>query len=258
MQELGGIETEVQFPCTLLDICNNTALAIPSAGKLRFATGYTRMAERFVVMGDVTGSSKLPGDVVMRAFRELIVRCQDDLADRILSPLTITLGDEFQGIVADRRGLFEVIFNIEDARLAAGLPFDLHYAGEVGAIDTPLNRKSAHGMLGPALTAARKRLTDKSPNRKKYAVSLGRSRLQPVLDGLLAALEGLESRWRQKDFELVADLLAERPVKMIAAAHSRDTTSVYRRRQSLRITDYLGLRAAVLALAGYIDLVDMQ
>ena len=218
-----------------------------------------RKPPHHVLMGDIVKSGRATAPAaMMRGFSKLIDDCNRRFAKSILSPLTITLGDEFQGIIASRQAALEVIFWLEKSRLRAQPLFDLRYALATGEIQTPLNRETAHGMLGPALTNARAALTDKTARRPKFALDVSDAPdtdrdLAPALTGIFTALEGFTARWRPRDYPLISDILAETPVEILAKTHDRDTSSVYRKRITLMTAEYLALRHAALTLGGYLD-----
>ena len=78
----------------------------------------------------------------------------------IISPYTVTLGDEFQGIATSLHAVIEAIFYMEETILRKRLEFKVRYVAVHGEIDTPINRLKAHTMMGPGLTKAREVLTD--------------------------------------------------------------------------------------------------
>ncbi|HKK47246.1 MAG TPA: SatD family protein [Balneolaceae bacterium] len=69
----------------------------------------------------------------------------------IVSPYTITLGDEFQAVFKNADHLFKDIFKI----LATLHPISVRFSLGVGDISTPINKEQAIGMDGPAFHEAR-------------------------------------------------------------------------------------------------------
>ncbi len=53
-----------------------------------------------IFMGDVVNSSDYDGEVLSKGLKELVESTNKKFGKAILSPLTITLGDEFQGILS--------------------------------------------------------------------------------------------------------------------------------------------------------------
>lgn len=211
------------------------------------------MEPRFIIMGDVIGSRGRRGSEVMAQFEPIVAHAQEVLAERILSPLTITLGDEFQGVVADHRALIAVIFECEMERLRRGGAVALRYSAAVGPIETPINTETAHGMLGPALITARERLSDKSKARRRFSFDLQRADQSAMLEALFSVMARRLDGWSADESGYIADLLCGLDAGEAARLHDRDVTTVRRRRKSAPVQDFLDLRAAVEAAARLFD-----
>jgi hypothetical protein len=131
-----------------------------------------------ILMGDVVGSRTLESQSVQRSLSNAVEAINAQFSSpknskkasrsQILSPLTITLGDEFQGVVSDLAAAVQILFAFEEYRIRGSLPFRLHFVTYVGPIDTELNREIAYGMLGPGLTHARALLTKKGRGRSQF------------------------------------------------------------------------------------------
>lgn len=204
-------------------------------------------------MGDLTGSSDAPSEDVATQLRAVVAGVNEAFAEDILSPLTVTLGDEFQGVARSAKAAVGMIFAFERAWIDRRVP-DLHYSWVWGPVATEINREIAHGMMGPALTDARAMLTRKDRDREKVQVALAdRSRGGDTLQDVFLGLTGISNRWKDKDFALVSDLLDMSDISRVAERHDRDTSSIYRRRESLMIEPYQALERALTTLADQID-----
>ncbi len=69
----------------------------------------------------------------------------------LCSPYTITLGDEFQAVYSNSRGMFCHLFEIRDALY----PVEVRFSIGIGYLSTQINREQAIGMDGPAFHEAR-------------------------------------------------------------------------------------------------------
>lgn len=119
------------------------------------------------------------------------------------SPFTITLGDEFQAIYRDADTTFGDVFFL----LHALAPIRVRFALSVGKIDTPINKRQAIGMDGPAFHEAREIMN----GLKKDGRLLGLGGLDPEASRLakpvLAILSGIIEPWRDTRLRLMAGLL---------------------------------------------------
>ena len=126
-----------------------------------------------VIMGDVTSSRDFSARAVQDYLQNAVDHANSGKPSDILSPLTVTLGDEFQGIVRDFRTLCELVFRLQLWRLEQHVPFELHYSLVRGELETDINPDIAHGMLGQALSRARQLVSSKGRSRPRYNVDTG-------------------------------------------------------------------------------------
>src|ERR1700731_4801117 len=105
-----------------------------------------------ILMGDVIGSRKKDQLMLINSFKETINAVNKEKKNDFLSPMTITLGDEFQSVIKNLSAALDIIFSIEEEIAASGKNFKLRYILEEGEIETPINSKIAYGMLGSGLT----------------------------------------------------------------------------------------------------------
>src|SRR5690349_14705463 len=103
-----------------------------------------------VLMGDIVGSQRASSvKTVHRAFNKAIDRANAAHADRIASPLTITLGDEFQGLLTACAHAWDVAVALRLELLVVGIP--CRFVVGIARLETPLNTKEAWNMMGSGL-----------------------------------------------------------------------------------------------------------
>ena len=68
---------------------------------------------KIIVMADVIGSSKRNGKTLMNALKAGVTYVNKKDKQFILSPMTITLGDEFQGVVKNPHAALQIILDME-------------------------------------------------------------------------------------------------------------------------------------------------
>ena len=209
------------------------------------------MQNNIILMGDVTASSRREAGRVRDWLAGVVATINDTQADDIRSPLTVTLGDEFQGVVASAEAAMRIVFALDALCLEADPPIDLHYVILEGGIETPINPDIAHGMLGPGLTRARQLLTEKPTQKRRRTrctIELGDVTLTAAAADILLALEGLLARWNDVERPYAAVLLEEPDDSVAADRLDRDRTSVYRRRRTLLVEEYRALQSALLTI----------
>ena len=207
------------------------------------------MALRYIMMGDVIGSSKHDARKLRQEFMGLVSSCNEKLEHNIISPYTVTLGDEFQGIATSLHAVIETIFYMEESILRRGLAFKISYVAVHGAIDTPVNRLKAHTMMGAGLTKARKILTDKRRSVPRFRFDLTNAYTMNQLNRLFLVLDGLTGRWDTGDGLLIFDMLANPHNEEVAVIHGKNRTQIWKRRRHLLIEEYRALKDVIMELA---------
>jgi len=209
----------------------------------------TAMADHFIVMGDILKSSKYDGRELMRDFKRLVLSCNKKLADGILSPYTVTLGDEFQGVSKSLHWSVQSLLYLEESSLQKGFPFALRYVVHYGRIDTPLNRKIAHGMVGRGLTHARELLTTKHRGLPRFLFDLPNQNLATQLSQLFGVMASITRDWKRRDADLIFDMLSSDDNTAIGAKHGKNRSQIWKRRRNMHVDDYKALRAIAIQLS---------
>ena len=207
------------------------------------------MACHYIVMADILQSRSYEGEQLLAAFRRLVASCNKDLSAGILSPYTVTLGDEFQGVAGSLLWSMRTVLYLEEARLLGEAPFTLRYVVCLGEISTPLNPEASYGMLGSGLAEARERLNDKRRGTSRFRVDLADRELASQLRRLLEVMSSLCRDWKPADAGLISDLLSNEDNAEVAAEHGKNRSQIWKRRRNLRVEDYKALRGILLELS---------
>lgn len=112
------------------------------------------MAKSLVLIADIEASRGIEKEA-REQLQQKLQNTLDDInkkGDGILSPYTITLGDEFQAVYTDADHLFVHLIKV----LMELHPAIVRFSMGIGSIDTPINKEQAIGMDGPAFHEARK------------------------------------------------------------------------------------------------------
>lgn len=197
------------------------------------------MNRHYIVMADVVRSMSYDGNELMGEFKRIVEECNDAHKDILLSPFTITLGDEFQGVAASLSAAVDAILFLEDRTLTVQPAFSLRYVLVYGAIDTPINPIIAHGMVGPGLASAREMLTNKRRGRPRFQVDVGADSCSEELRTVFRLLELLSRHWKEKDYILIRELLWNSDDKAIALRFGKTASQIWKRRKTLQIEEYV-------------------
>lgn len=206
--------------------------------------------KHYIVMADIIGSRGIRPDSLMTDFKSLVTVVNRRLRKRLLSPLTITLGDEFQGVAVDLEAACSVLLEMEAGRVGKGYDFGLRYVIHYGDIGTPLNRRRAHEMLGKGLTDARTMLSMAREEKCRVRVTAGRRGEGRILEDAFLILADLVDGWDPvRDFPLAAAFMHDPDYKSVALAMGKNRSQTWKRRRSLRMDDYFRLRRIITACA---------
>lgn len=207
------------------------------------------MPNYYIVMADVISSREREPAQLMTEFENLVATANEVLSDGIMSPLTITLGDEFQGVVRSLHDAVRAMIWLEEARLKGEFTSMLRYVVHYGEIATPLNQAIAHGMLGSGLAEARQELSDKRRGRPRFRLDLSDQRLASQLGRLLEVMFALTRDWKPEDSKLLFDMMLNSNNEAVAAAHNKNRSQIWKRRKNLFVDEYASLRGVVLELS---------
>jgi hypothetical protein len=207
------------------------------------------MSLQYILMGNIIASSSYQAPSLREAFLAEIDACNHALVAEIVSPYTVTLGDEFQGVAASMQAAMKAIFYLEEGLLGAKPPFKLRYVAVQGEIDTPINRQKAHTMMGAGLTRARQMLTDKRRGQSRFRFDLPDRVATRQFERLFTVLDGLMDRWSPADAVLICDMIASPHNAEVGQRHGKNRSQIWKRRKHLLIEEYRALKAAILDLA---------
>jgi hypothetical protein len=162
----------------------------------------------FIIMADIVDSRNHQSNRLMDALRMAVDSANQREKDRILSPFTITLGDEFQGICKSLDDAIHLILRLDRLVSLSQYKFRLRYVLYEGEIETPINFTTAYGMLGPGLTKARELLSNKTVARSQTRLVLADHKVGELLNRVFLILD---SRWNipaAKKYPEILDALA--------------------------------------------------
>lgn len=157
-----------------------------------------------VLIGDVIGSKQLPARAQFQRRLKSALQRLNGRRKNLISPYTLTLGDEFQAVYRDTSGVFADIFTL----LSGIAPVQARFALAVGEIVTPINSTQSIGMDGSAFHFARARLEKLKGQGRLLGIQDSDDPRWRLPVSTLAVLSGLMEGWRQKRLQLFAGMLA--------------------------------------------------
>lgn len=182
-------------------------------------------------MGDLVASEQHedPADL-HAAFNAAIDRQNEAFGADIVSPLTITLGDEFQGLLGSLVAAAQAARDIRFELMRKNI--DCRFV--IGRVDlkTPINRERAWNMMGPGFSRARARLGEKRfLSRYRFSIE-DDALLETMLEASGASLTAIEHDWSKAQRADIIELLNGASVADVARTRKVSVHNVYKVRNA--------------------------
>jgi len=188
-------------------------------------TEVLQQMNRIAVIADIVASRAIKDrPLIQKQLGEVLAALNARSESGILSPYTITLGDEFQAVFSTADSLFRDAFTI----LAALYPVRVRFSFGVGTIDTPINFWQAIGMDGPAFHHAREGIEELKRIRGSFDVNGVETPDQGLLKHSLALASHVTRKWNRKRLAVFLQLHDRVPVKTIADTVRLSDKAVYK------------------------------
>jgi hypothetical protein len=159
------------------------------------STNKHKSENHFVIIGDIIRSREFTDRYeLQKSFLMTLNDVQAVYTTGLTSPLTITIGDEFQAVMQNADDLYDMLFDIEN-RL---YPATLRYGFGIGLIHTELNRERSIGMDGPAFYYAREAVENARKSDKRYELRSTDETLGKRVNLLLDWLDVSTRRWSRE------------------------------------------------------------
>lgn len=190
-------------------------------------------------MGDIVSSENDPAiERLHEAFNAAVDRRNREQRDILASPLTITLGDEFQGLATS---LPETAALVRAMRLELlEKTIDCRFAIGIARLGTPLNTERAWNMMGPGLGRTRERLNEKRADTLYRFVFPDFPAMESMLEALGAGLTAIERRWTGRQLSDILASLSGESAAAIARRRNVSAHTVYKVRASGEFDLYAG------------------
>lgn len=208
------------------------------------------MSNSLVLIGDIENSQTL--DSARREeVQELLQQVLQDIGteeDGLISPPTITLGDEFQAVYKNADSLLQHTWKI----MSELHPVVLRFSIGIGSISTPINREQAIGMDGPAFYIARNGIDLLKESKFMYHLSIadsaGNNSLLNLINGSLHLISREMRSWKKTRFTILYLLDRGISFKEIAEYLDISESAVYKNRDGGSLDVILNLKKSITEL----------
>lgn len=205
------------------------------------------MKEKYIFMADIIESRKKDDLVVMWQLKELVHDMNKTFFNAIDSPITITLGDEFQGIIENFESLIRIIFFIEEECIKKGYIFKLRYVISESDLHH-INYYSSYGMISPKLISAREMLNESKKNSSRFNFNLEKMDClkQKKLNLLFSCYQAKIDSFPIKDHMIIEQYLSNnRRYSEIASILKMYESTVWKKMKRLDIDTYINLKTLI-------------
>lgn len=202
-----------------------------------------------ILMADIVDSRKADQILLINEFKRAVHYINNRWEMSIMSPLTITLGDEFQGVIKDMESCYKLVFDMEEFIIEHSLSIKLRYVMNYGIIETPINRDIAYEMLGDGLTQAREQLNKLKSSSNRFMILSDKNEMNSaVISDLFLLYGSYIDSWKLNEYRLVSEFLKNKDYKVVANNLGMNKSSTWRRYKSLHIEEYNTTKDLILTL----------
>ncbi len=188
--------------------------------------------KKIALIGDIVGSRKIKKreEIQKRLLRYFNTINANHKT--LLSPFTITLGDEFQALYSKGGNLFKDIWEI----LLVLYPAKVRFSIGVGELSTRINKKQSIGMDGPAFYNARQGLTELKKTSYLFNVITDDGNRNELIRHSMFLISNISGKWKSTRLKILVMLYEGKSVKEISAKLKISDKAVYKNIDSGSLT----------------------
>ena len=165
------------------------------------------------IIGDIKGSRKIQGRaIVQEELKQALAGINEKYSNDIASKFTVTLGDEFQGLLCSGANAMSIVLDIE-RRMD---PIRVRFGIGVGEISTNIDRELAIGADGSAYYKAREAI--EYLKRKEKRNKSGEADVRLEVDGtehatvelintILSLMTAIKNSWTDRQRQAIWNML---------------------------------------------------
>ncbi|NLX76554.1 MAG: hypothetical protein GXZ01_04165 [Clostridiaceae bacterium] len=165
------------------------------------------------IIGDIRNSKKIKDrEDVQVKLRNTLGSINDKYAQDIASRFTITLGDEFQGLLLDGKNLMSIVTEIERKMYPAKIRFGIG----IGDIVTDINPELSIGADGPAYHKARQAIEFLRQNERRKEAAVTDIRFETdggdsicieLINTVTSLITAIKNSWTDRQREAIWDMM---------------------------------------------------
>ncbi|HSD63425.1 MAG TPA: SatD family protein [Ignavibacteriaceae bacterium] len=179
-----------------------------------------------VLIADIVASRQIKErDKIQRDLKNLLIKI-NKISGSMLSPMTITLGDEFQCVYSSADEIFNHIWKI----LVAVYPEKIRFSYGIGLISTRINKNQAIGMDGPAFYEARTGLNQLKERNYLFNISVSGNQSENIylIRNSLYLVSYHINNWKKNRIKIMGSLSDGMQIKTIAKNLNISEQAVYK------------------------------
>lgn len=177
-----------------------------------------------VILGDLVASKQISNrDAFQRRLATTLAQLSS-ANPAIVSPYTLTLGDEFQAVYQRATGLAADLCRVRQVCL----PYRVRFVVSIGGISTAINPRQAIGMDGPAFHAARAQIEVLKSSGRDWALT-GLDLGSPTTrDAMIDLLGAHVETWKTHRWDILHGLLQGETIADLIARTGISSPAVYK------------------------------
>lgn len=183
------------------------------------------------LIGDIKGSRGIKNrNAFQERLKTALLKVNNKYAEDIASKLTITLGDEFQGLLSSGKNIMGIITELE-RRVH---PAEVRFGIGVGEVTTAIDPRQAIGADGPAYHKAREAVEYLKQREIRKSTGDADIRLETdggkqsavaLLNTIFLLMTAVKRSWTERQKEAIWDLLEHRDSQSAVAGRLGITQS---------------------------------
>ncbi|GAB4372851.1 MAG: SatD family protein [Calditrichia bacterium] len=190
-----------------------------------------------VIIGDISGSRQLSGMDRYQTqlfVKSAIVQINEQFSYHVEAPMTITKGDEFQGLIDTPSNAYKIIHALQKMVF----PIRIRYGIGIGTIFR-MGGKLPIEMDGPAFHRANRALTQAKKHRVDMWLISENECIDQLINTSFLLISAIKSRWNERHFRLYWSYQELGTYREVAEAENVTPQAICDTLRNIRATDIM-------------------